>query len=349
MRLRSKKVLSMDFGRRNVKLVEGIFKRDRLSIKNTFTIDLPEEAYENGYIKDENALKESIDSFLKLNNIKSNETISVINSSDILTREIILPNVEEEEIDGILKYSITDYIPIEADDYIIQYIKQGIFLEDNNEKLKLLIIAMPKSMVEQHLKLLQDLNLKPKVLDFQGNAMRKFLLFNEIIGADFELKEKTVTSIDIGFSSTKVTILQDENIKIYRIIELGIDDILKNLDIGLSQREILESISNLKYDEAKDLRSEEDLEILRALSSFLSRLFESLEMVFRYYVSQEIDNNIDLIILQGDLENIHDMQAEFQSYFNIETVSINSLINLEDKNISLYSNPIGALIRGENI
>lgn len=339
----------MDFGTRSIKMAEGIFKNGKLNIEKTFLLDLPKGVYEDGYINDKNTLSEIMDSFLRLNNIKTENTVAVVNSTDILTRDIVIPSVGIDEIEGILKYKITDYIPIDPEDYIVQYINEGVFMENGNEKLKLFIVAMPKTIAEGHFNLLRDLDLKPRILDFKSNAIRKFLFFDEIIKKNSIIKGKTIASIDIGFSSTNLTILKDEIIEISRNIPLGIKNILENVDLNLTQREILDSVVSLKNIDKASITKEESLEITGALNNLLSRLFDSLEMVFRYYSSQEQNNRIDLIVLQGSIVNIDDITERFENYLNIKTLSINSLKGVLDKNLSLYSNAIGSLIRGESI
>lgn len=332
-------------------MAEGIFKKGHLNINGTFLLDLPEGMYEDGYINDKNLLSETIDSFLRLNNIKTENTVAVVNSSDILTRDIIIPSVGEDEIEGILKYKITDYIPIDPEDYIVQYINEGVFMENGNEKLKLFVIAMPKAIAEQHFNLLKDLDLKPRILDFQSNAIRKLLSFNEIIRKNPSIKEKTIASIDVGFSNTGLTILKDGRIEISRNISLGMKNILENIDtnLNLTQREILDSLLSLKDTDRESLTGEANLEITGALNNLLSRLFDSLDMVFRYYSSQEQNNRIDIIVLQGSIVNMDDIKERFESYLNIKAISIDDLDGIMDKDLYLYSNAIGSLIRGESI
>ena len=332
-------------------MAEGVFKKGKLNVTRTLVMDLPAGVYEDGHILDKGAIERAIDPFLRLNGIKTEEIIAVVNSSDILTRDISIPSVSEEEIEGILKFKIRDYIPIDPDEYIVQWINEGVFMEGGNEKIKLFIIAMPKVIAQQHFDLLMDLDLKPRVMDFQSNAIRKLIAFNEKTLGDPIAKGKTVASLDIGFFSSKLTILKEERIEISRNMALGVKDIVENIDYNLSldRNEVLNYLLNLNSIEGEALDSDENLEITRALTNFLSRLFENLEMVFRYYNSQEQNNEVDLIILQGSIVKIDQLKERFESYLNIKTVSINSLSGILDKNLYLYSNAIGSLIRGEAI
>lgn len=336
-------MLSMDFGTRSIKIVEGNFKKGSLNISNTFSIDLPNGIYEDGYIKDMNGLREIMDSGLRFNNVKRGETIAVVDSSEILTREIFLPNVAPDEIEGIIKYKISDYIPIDLEDYIVQYINQGVYMEGGNEKVKLFIIAMPKHLIISHLDILKDLDLKPKVLDIKSNAIRKLLHFSEKKNKDIYIEKSTIANIDIGFSNTKLTILKDKNIKISRVIPIGIKSMLENLNsnLDLSERELMEEILTLKNIDDKTY------EISVALKTFLIKLFENLDMVFRYYNSLEVNNNIDLILLQGIIVKSEHIKNQFQEYLNIKSVRIDYLKGILNENLYIYSNAVGSLIRGD--
>lgn len=343
---RSKKVLAMDFGSRSIKMVEGLYKKGKLNIDRTVLLDLPDGIYENGYIRDSDMLQDILSSFMRLNNIKNSDTIAVISSTDILTRDVIIPNVSDKEIEGILNYKITDYIPIEPEDYIIQYINEGEFIENGNKLIKLFIIAMPKIIAKEHFDLLRNLDLKPKVLDFQSNAMKNLL--SHMIENGYETEDKTIVSIDIGFFSTKLTILKNKRIEVSRIIPMGIKDILDDLymhtNVNVSEKELLSNMLHLKY---TDLIEEDLLQIDQSLDKFLSRLYESIKMVFTYYVSQEQNNIIDLLVLQGSIINNPKIKEGLENFLNVKTVNINSFRNILDRDLCLYANAIGSLIRGE--
>lgn len=333
----------MDFGTRSIKIAEGNFKKGSLNISNTFTIDLPNGVYEDGYIKDEDGLREIMDSGLRLNNAKRGETIAVVDSSEILTREIMLPNVGPDEIEGIINYQISDYIPIDLEDYIVQYINQGIVLEAGYEKVKLFIIAMPKHLIISHLDILNDLDLKPKVLDVKSNAIRKLLQFSEKKNQDIAIGTSSIANIDIGYFNSQLTIFKGGNIEISRVIPIGIKDMSENLSVNLdlTERETMEKLLSFKktYDET--------CAISIALDTFLMNLVENLDMVFRYYNSLEINNSIDLILLQGSIVKIDYIKDQFQEYSNIKTLKMDSLKGIVDKDLYIYANAVGGLIRGD--
>lgn len=335
MLFKNKKTLSIDFDTRSVKIVEASFKKDRLNIYDTFTIDLPEGTYEDGYIIDPGLLRDTLDSFLRLNEVKREDATVVLNSTDILTREIVLPNVTDEEVDGILKYQINDYIPIDVDEYVVQYLDQGVFMEEGNEKRKLFISAMPKEIVVSFLDLLADLDFKPKVLDFKSNAIRKLVDYNiDSIG------KETVAVVDIGYTNTSLSILKEGYIEVSRTLISGIREVLDRGELNSSEEERMEELLSL---EESDI-VKEGLE--NSLEDFLRSLFEQLDMVFRYYNSAEVNNSIDLIFVQGDIVKLKKVEEMFEEYLSIETTSIDSLDEEMEEELYLYGTAIGAILRG---
>lgn len=338
MKFKSKKTLSMDFGGRNIKVVDGNFKNVELNIYNKFIIDLPKEVYENGYIKNGETLKSIIDSAFNLNNIKRGDVVAVISSSDIVTRNIMIPSSNAEEIEGILKYKIEDFIPIDLNMYAVQHINQGSFKEGTIEKSKILIIAVPKEIIDTHFKLLKDLGMTPKVLDIQSNAIRKLLSF-----VNKDKINTNIASLDIGFSSSKLTILKNTNIEISRIIPLGSKDLIENISTDLNERDILEELSDIE-----DV-GDETFEISSKVKSFLIKLCEELDMIFRYYSSLEPSNKIDMILLQGGIVKSKFILKELETYLGIRTVVIDYLKECLDEELYLYSNSIGGLLRGDKL
>lgn len=338
MLFKNKKTISMDFDTRNVKIVEASFKKGQLNVYDTFIIDLPEDTYEDGYIIDPGLLRDTLDSFLRLNEVKRGDATVVLNSTDILTREIVLPNVTDEEVDGILKYQINDYIPIDVDEYVVQYLDQGVFMEEGNEKRRLFISAMPKEIVVSFLDLLADLDFKPKVLDFKSNAIRKLIDYNA-----GSIGKETLAVVDIGYTNTNLSILKEGYIEVSRTINSGIKEILGRGDLGSSEDERIEELLNLE-----DLPIENG-GLETTLEDFLRGLFEQLDMVFRYYNSAEIDNSIDLILVQGDIVKLKKVEEMFEEYLSIETSSIDSLDREMEEELYLYGTALGGILRGGKI
>lgn len=345
------RVIALDIGAYNIKVVEGKENKKGVIIDKYFTIRTPTGVLEDGSIVDKDLLHYIISEELKKKKVKTKNVYLTVNSSKILTREITIPKVDEDDIESFLKFQIEEYIPVSMDKYIIQHKVLETFYEDNIEKMNLLIIAVPKEMVEDYLDLIRNLNLNPIVMDYQPNSIAKLIQYNNFINNTYPTEELTFANIDIGYDSTKISIVKNGNILVSRIIEVGgsyIDQSILNFN-ETSFEEIEDE--KLKIEDIN--RADEDsgshrvIDIIRTSMVLLS---EKIDMVFRYYLSRRPDNTINLILITGGVSNIKGLDNMFSNIFNIPAISIESLDNVDFKgNFSDYANSIGTIIRTSGV
>lgn len=345
------KTLSMDFGSTSIKLVEGKYTKKGINIYKKFTVDLPRNVYDDGVIHNMHILRETLANSLASNKISTDLVNGVINSSQIITREITLPKLAEKEIEAILSYQIEDYIPISAEDYIVQCIILNTIYDEGVERYNLLLVAIPKDMVEAHLNLFTNLNLKPRSLDFQGNAITKILGETKMINNNFSKEGKILATIDIGYSKTKLTLIEDDSIKITRIIDFGtrevIEDIAESLNISEIDADKFLSNISLVDDYAEDSHESSVQNILR---SNLIGFMDSIEMVFRYYRSMDMNNRVDLILVHGGISSLEGIEHVLKNFFEINCTLLNSLEGIDiNEPMWKYANAIGGLIRKDGV
>lgn len=344
----NKKVLSIDFGSRQIKIVEGKYSKNNLNISKSITVDLPIGVYNDGEILDKGILITSINNALKQNKISTETSYGVINSSAVITREVSIPKVPENEVSSIIEYQLSDFLPVDPKDYVVNSLILRSFTEDDTEKLNILLMGIPKTMVLSHLELMKDIGLKPEVLDYQGNSMAKLIGFNNKVNGFYNIRDLAIASIDIGYSSTKLTIMKNGKIEVSRVIDIGTRTLYENLasffDFSWEEREEkVMSISdiNITDDEFSDYNR-----LVNIVKLTIDNIIEKIETVFRYYMTRESGNLINYIILQGGLVSINGVDSIFSNYFNIPSIYLDSLDKIKwSGDLTIYSNAIGGLIR----
>jgi type IV pilus assembly protein PilM len=346
--LPKKKILSLDIGSYEIKVVEGKETKKGIIIDNYFTIPMPKGAYRNGKIVDKDLIHYVLKEKLKENKVKSKDTYLTINSSSILTRDVIIPKVDYEEIDDILKFQLEDYIPMNPESYIVQFKIIGHVYRKDIEKLNILLIAIPKDIVESHYKLLKDLELNPLVLDYQPNSMAKLIKYNGIINDNYATEDITFAGIDIGYDNTKVTIVKNGIIQVARIVEIGgkyIDQNILNF-CEYNQEELEQMKKEIKNINQIEEEYSEHNRMINIMKNSFESLNEKIDIIFRYYLTREINNKINMILLFGGNANINGISNLFSNYFNIPSIKVESFNNLDfNGEISKYVNPIGSIFR----
>lgn len=348
----SRRALSIDFGSSEIKIIQGQASIKGINIYKAFTIDTPKDAYINGEILDEAIIATELKKALKENKISTDLAYGIINSSSIITREITIPKVPQKEIASIIGYQLRDYLPINPDDYVVEHLILGTVKEVDVEKINILLIAIPKKMVLNHLSLMKATGLKPQVLDYQGNSIGKLLRYNSSANMDYNIKDTTIASIDIGYTNSKVTIVKNGNIEVTRVIDGGAKTLYENIGT-LFDYNWNERVSKVRKIENINATNEEFTDYYRLLNltrSTIDNIMEKIEMVFKYYTSREAENDINFTLLQGGLSNINGVDNLFSNYFSIPSVKLNSLDKIKwTDDMSKYSNAIGGLIRIEEV
>lgn len=348
----SRKVLSIDFGSSEIKITEGQASKKGINISKVFTIDTPKDAYSNGEIIDESIIATVLKKALKENKVSTDLVFGTINSSSIITREVVIPKVPEDEIASIIGYQLEDYLPINPDDYVVEHLILGTVKEMDVEKIDILLIAIPKKIVLDHLSLIKAADLKPQVLDFQGNSIAKLLGYSSSANMDYNTKDTTIASVDIGYTNSKVTIVKNGSIEVTRVIEGGAITLYENIgtlfDYGWDER--IRKVKEIKDINATNEEFTDYYRLLNLTRSTIDSIMEKIETVFKYYTSRGSENKINFVLLQGGLSNINGVDNLFSNYFSIPSVRLNSLDKIKcTGDLPKYSNAIGGLIRIDEV
>ncbi|NFS28627.1 pilus assembly protein PilM [Clostridium botulinum] len=346
---KKRKVVAFDIGSTNIKIAEGTYYKGILSIENLIDIPTPTEAIIDGNIEKKELLVSILQKALNENGINAKEGICTNNSSLIINREILIPDVKEEELDTVVRYEIQQYLPINLDDYVLQMTKIGEEFSDEGKKLEIRAIAYPEKMAKGYYDLLMALNLKPFALDVNYNALNKLLNHIEVINNHKLNIEESLVFIDMGATSLDVNIYNNGVLKFTRIIKAGgkyLDEILyENMNIPIEETEKFKS-------QDIDLK-EEELEFQnQIIIDTLDEWVDKIEKIIQFYKSKNFDDDINKIFIYGRTSRIKNLEQYITSKIGIETIKIRNIpeiindSNIEvDENIDNFINAVGSLIR----
>jgi len=342
------KILSLEFGSDSIKGIEGKYSGKGIQVDNCFKIDLPKGLYVDGEITDLDQMTYLLRTGLSENNVGQLETHGVFNASSVVMREISLPKATHEEIEAIINYQLEDYIPINPEDYIVKYLDLGSVVEDGIEKVTLLLIGIPRTTIQAHLTLLKNVNLKPTVLDYHGNAIAKLIREGGEINGSYK-NLQNLACVDMGSNHTSVSLVEDGVIKVARVVERGMDFVIEEIKRKLPHLEdeqIIEYMDRIDDISQKKTGLDDEVILTESLRDSIYGILDMIEMIFRYYKTREVSNEIDLVLLQGGLSKINGIDRLFHDFFEMEVMRLRSLENVNTScDLSQYANAIGGLVR----
>ncbi len=323
-----KTTISIEFCSDEVKVVEGRYNKKNIIIDKSFSIPVPDGLYVDGVIKDMEQFSYVLQDGLSKNNVSRGEVYGVINSSNIIIREIRIPKVDESKIASILKYQLDIYLPVDPEGYVVQYIPLDIVAEEGVEKQNIMLVGVPKYMVETHLNLLNNLGLKPVVLDYAGNAIRKLISFSDNINRVYD-NDITIACVGLEQESTALNITHNGLMSTSRVVKAAISSAVDETPF-------------MTLDDSYD----QDVAVISGIKSSLAVILDGIDMVFRYHNSREADNDIELVLIYGSYSDIDGIESLMSNYLNRPSVKLISLDKVKfNGDLSKYANAIGALIR----
>ncbi len=273
---RGKQFLVVDFGSHSIKFIVASNSGEVLTVHKAFSITVPEMAYSNGVIADRSLVAELIKEALRVNSVSIRDTVLTFNSTDIITRNWTVPKLSGEDMLGVIKYEISQYLPIRIEDYDVVYKVVDTSVEDGVEKYSIDSYIVRKEIVSDFYELIKECGLTPKVLDVHSNAISKLaerLELDSISGLDVEDNNLTRVFIDIGNNNILIDVFQGYKNVLSRVVDkgyFGIDKInAEKLNVSIS--------------EAEDLR-------IKKFSGGLNQLVELYEKIkFIDFSVEEID------------------------------------------------------------
>jgi len=345
---KKRKIVAFDIGSSTIKIVEGMYYKNDLIINKYIKVPTPKSAIMDGEIKKEGEVYSKLSEVLKKNGIKAKDAICTTNSTLIINREILIPKVEVEEMDTVVRYEIQQYLPINLEDYILQVAILGEEEVNETKKLNVRVVAYPEKIARGYYNLLLKLDLRPFALDVNYNAVSKFINFTGI-NSEFEYKSNnTVAFIDMGASFIDVNIYKDGNLDFTRVIK----------DCGNEIDEILLQRNGIKASEAENFKIEninlkEELDPLNIqVREIIDEWIEKIEKIIQFYKNKNMGNELNNIIIFGGSSKLNGMAEYMENKLGIETKikgisKIAFKSNDDGRPIDDFINVIGSVIRIE--
>ncbi|MGB7606078.1 MAG: type IV pilus assembly protein PilM [Lutisporaceae bacterium] len=352
-----KSVISIDIGSCKTKIVLGRQESSLglVIVEKAFVLDTPKGCINDGklFMTNEGTklLKQSILQVLSQYKIKTKDAIFTIQSTNIIRRELEIPRVKNSELENMIKYEIEQYLPIDLNEYIVVQKLVEDKKDSNNNKMRILIAAMPKELTAEYLKLTNILELSPIALDINSNSITKLFTKNQSINDQSYDIDKTIALIDLGYSNINISIVSGGLFQFSKLIPYGGSEltaaVAKAFDISIeeSQKKInLEADLSVKIEEG-------EVSLNAILSDIIYMWNDDLERVFQYYKTRGSNNKIDEIYLYGGVSNIKGLVAYLSSASSLPVNTIKEFANIKiDKHcdkidIKLFLNALGAIIR----
>lgn len=328
---KSNKVLTVDITNESITIIEvSPSIKKQTNVHNALIFETPEDSYEDGAIKDVERIAAAIKEQLDANGITNKNVIFVLTSTKVVNREVLIPEVKENKVKGIVSANASEYFPVNIEDYVVSHsILEHVVDDDKTKQLKLMVVAAPISMVKGYYELGSMLGLSVQSIDYVGNSMLQLIKTQTS-------STMTTMVIQLGSESTILNIVKGDTLLLQRTVPYGTNAVVTEVmdEKGVDATTAMTLLQNerlitVDFDD-------------NAPTGAFRYLINNIGRVIDYYVTKNPDKPIDDVFLTGDGALIRGIDGLFKIQLNIQTRVMDSLYNIKfDPSIDLkIYNPV---------
>lgn len=207
----AKTVVSIEIGLTQTRMLEIDMGKKLQHVKKAVIIDTPENAIEDGYIRETTELAESMSMQMQAAGIKTRNVIFTVSSNKVISREVTVTALKEKLLKNIVEAEANDYFPMDVSDHVIAHSVIGRNAAE--KQYRLMVYAVPETLLQCYYTLADEMNCNIIAMDFVGNSMYQWLKRSTLQDVSLVMQ--------INETSTVVTVVDKGELGVQRTISYG--------------------------------------------------------------------------------------------------------------------------------
>lgn len=305
----SKKAITIEIGYTLTKVCEVDYKAKTHRIYNSFTVPNGAEVINDGVLTTAPEFVENLRRAFNVNRVKTKQVVFTIASSKIASREVMIPFVKENRIADVVNANATDYFPVDLSQYQLSYTILGTVGEKGSQQYKLLVIAVPKSLLTGYYDLAKELKLEVAAIDYASNSI--FQVVKE------ECAKGKHIIVKIDERASLVMAVEDSVMTFTRNVSYGVEEVMDVVMNTLCWGEVTSVEQAIRVlqrndcipleDKSKEETADDSQPVVRTaktkaledVQDAIMPLINGISRVVDYYASRGSGEAIERILITG--------------------------------------------------
>lgn len=348
MFIKRKRMTAIDIGTSSAKIVAGYIGDGFLHVDRYTYVPLPQNYREFHTIAHKDVVVQGLKKALSDIGIRRGRCVLSITSPDLITRQMVLPDMPEQSLKENILYELNQYVPIDVNRYVIDYRFMDSRERQEPRGISLMALAVPKHLLEDVLDITHQIKMDVYAIDVDFNGRFKLFRFLEQVGAIEKGLDTMI--IDLGYESSQVVLYSNDYIFINKDISRGGRDISFMLANALGT-EPQDAENALKRYE---LKRDADPVAYNAVVAVLDNIAADIMRVLDYFNARYRGHQIQRIYLTGGVSRINGVAQYFQQALDIpaSVIKDGTWLRLPDMrngkpsfDISVFATALGLLLR----
>lgn len=299
--------LGIDIGTKVIRAVEISKNKGKLVLENygEVNLDIATKEFFRSFDKKNlnpavNNISVAIAAIIQETGIKTKRVVFSLPDFATFSTTFELPPMAKKEMANAIGFEARKYIPLPLSELVLDW--QLMNKESLKENNKVLVMAVPKIIVEQYKTIAEKSGLELTALEAEAMALKR---------AVTRENDPTTCLLEIGFQSTNINIVDEGFMK----MSFSFDMAGKDLTYSLSET------LNIPAGEAEELKKTQGLsdsfetKITHILIPILSVISERTKKVIRDFEMQE-NKKVERVILAGGTSMMIGIREYFEKSLN---------------------------------
>lgn len=338
------KVLTITIGNDYTKISEVLYSSHKLvHVYFSKSIPTPQDCVEDGQIRDVPAVANAIKETIYNEGILTKDVIFSIQSNKIVSKEILIPHMKDNLIMGYINTNATEYFPVNIDEYVFTYSTLETVLDEDEKKIRMMVMAAPVGIVERYYDIAELLELNVKAVDYVGNSTLQLV--------KMQVDEAPTLIIQMGDDNTVISILEDKVLQMMRAVPYGRSTVANALmeKKEISYAEAMEKLSTERVLKESFTDNDYVTDSLKYLASNISRVMD-------YYTSKNPSTTIEKAILITEGKPIRAIETLFSYELGMKVNKLEELnrviadpsLNMSLTELTVYLSNVGCILNPVN-
>lgn len=196
-----KLLVGLDLGSSAVKAVQLAPHKGGYELQRFGFEPLPPQTIVDRHVMNPSALRDAVQTLFAKAQIRQREVAIAVSGASVIIKKITLPTMSADELAEQIPWEAEQHIPFNMNDVDVDH--QVLQMRPEQNQMDILLVAAKKEDLAQYVSLIDEVGLRPAVVDICAFAIQN------CFEANYGAGEGTVALVDVGATLTTINIVSN--------------------------------------------------------------------------------------------------------------------------------------------
>jgi type IV pilus assembly protein PilM len=278
---------------------------------------------------DQDKIAELIKQLVRENHVTLKNVVAGLSSSKVFATVITTPKLDNAQLAKAIRYQAEQYVPMALDQVKLDW--AVIDQTKDGKQLEVLLVAVPFSVIDKYVSILEKAGLDPLALEANATAVARSLV---------PAGPKAVAMLDLGSLDSDISIVWNNAPRLVRSVNVGGLTFVKSVAENLGLDEVQANQFTYKFGLTQ---SKLEGQVFKAIKPTLETLVSEIEKSVKYFTGRYPDVKIEKLVVTGSASSLPELGPFLANSTGLPVEFGNAWINvsypagLQDKLLALSS------------